>query len=110
MAGKRPERVGDLILDFVSQLLRREIKDPRIAHVTLTAAEVSGDLRHVRLFFTVLTEGEETAEVLTGLRRATGFIRSRVAKDLNFRNAPTLEFIYDESRNQAQRIEELCAG
>src|SRR5574341_975974 len=104
---KRSDRVGDLLLEMISQLLAREVNDPRIGPVTLTGTEVSKDLRHAKIFFSLLGSAENKAEVLAGLKSATGFIRAKVARDLKLRFVPTIEFVYDESQDEAQRIEEL---
>ncbi len=107
MQAKRSERVGDLILEFVSQLLSREINDPRVGVVTLTGVKVSNDLKHARIYFSVLVDQQGKEEVLSGLKSAAGFIRSKIARGLKLRFVPTLEFIYDDTLANAQRIEEL---
>jgi ribosome-binding factor A len=107
MQTKRSERVGDLILEYVSQLLSRGINDPRVGVVTLTGVEVSNDLKHARIFFSLLVNQQAKDEVLSGLKSATGFIRSKVARELKLRFVPTLEFLYDDAQANAQRIEEL---
>ena len=95
------------MLEIVSQLLVREVNDPRIRSVTLTAAEVSKDLKHARIYFSLLTGGEERTGVLAGLKSATGFIRAKAAKELKLRLVPTIEFVYDDTEERAQRIEDL---
>lgn len=104
---KRSDRVGDLLLELVSQLLTKEVSDPRIGPIALTGAEVSKDLRHARIYFTLMAKEEGRAEVLAGLKSATGFIRGKIAKELKLRFVPTIEFVYDETRDQARRIEDL---
>jgi ribosome-binding factor A len=104
---KRSGRVGDLLLELISQLLAREVSDPRIGPVTLAGAEVSRDLRHAKIFFSLLGSAEKKVEVLAGLKSATGFIRAKVAKELKLRSVPTIEFVYDESQDEARRIDEL---
>jgi ribosome-binding factor A len=104
---QRADRVGDLLIELIAELLRKDIRDPRIRAVTLTGAVVSKDLRHARIYFNVLGAKENQAEVSAGLKSAAGFIRSRVARQLNLRFVPTLEFYYDDSEEEAQRIEEL---
>lgn len=106
MEYQRADRVGDLLLELVSELLRKDIRDPRVGVVTLTAVKVSKDLRHARIYFNLLG-GQNRKEVLAGLKSASGFIRSRVAKQLKLRFVPTIEFSYDDSQDEAQRIEEL---
>jgi len=107
MQSKRSERVGDLILEFVSQVLSRGINDPRVGVVTLTGVEVSNDLKHARIFFSLLVNQQERDEVLSGLKSASGFIRSKIARELKLRFVPALEFVYDDTQANAQRIEEL---
>jgi len=107
MEYQRADRVGDLLIEMISELLRKEIRDPRIGAVTLTAAKVSRDLRHARIYFNLLGRPEERKDVLAGLKSATGFIRSKVGKQLNLRFVPTIEFVYDETEDEAQRIEGL---
>ncbi|MEE9143433.1 MAG: 30S ribosome-binding factor RbfA [Candidatus Binatia bacterium] len=107
MAYKRSDRVGDLLLELVSELLTKEVSDPRIGPITLTEAVVSNDLKHARIYFNLLTRKEEKTEVLSGLKSATGFIRSRIAKELKLRYVPIIEFVYDDTQDQAQRIEDL---
>lgn len=104
---KRSDRVGDLLLELISQLLAKEVSDPRIGPITLTAAEVTKDLRHARIYFGLLGDREKKTEVLAGLKSATGFIRAKVAGELKLRFVPTLEFVFDETQDKVQRIEEL---
>lgn len=104
---KRSDRVGDLLLELISELLAKEVSDPRIGSVTLTGAEVSKDLRHARIYFRLLGAVEKKAEVLAGLKSATGFIRAKIAKELKLRFVPAMEFVYDETQDEAQRIDEL---
>jgi ribosome-binding factor A len=107
MEYKRSDRVADLLLELVSELLAREVNDPRIGAVTLTGAEVSGDLTHAKIYFNILTGSEGKAEVLAGLKSAAGFIRGRVARQLKLRHVPTIEFVYDDTEDRAQRIDDL---
>jgi ribosome-binding factor A len=104
---QRADRVGDLLIELISELLRKEIRDPRIGSVTLTGAKVSKDLRHARIYFNLLGNREHRNEVLAGLKSASGFIRSKVAKQLKLRFVPTMEFFYDETEDDAQRIDDL---
>ena len=107
MEYQRADRVGDLLVELISELLRKEIRDPRINAVTVTGVKVSKDLRHARVYFNLLGRQEDRKAVSAGLKSATGFIRSKVAKQLNLRFVPTLEFFYDESEDEAQRIDDL---
>ena len=107
MEYQRSDRVGDLILEVISELLRKDIRDPRVQAVTLTGAKVSKDLRHARVYFNLLGGQNDRSEVLAGLKSATGFIRARVGKQLKLRFVPAIEFTYDDSEDEAQRIDEL---
>ena len=107
MEFSRSDRVGDLLLELVSELLVKEVNDPRIRSVTLTGAEVSKDLRHAKIYFSCFAGIEGKDKVTAGLKSAGGFIRGRVAKQLKLRVVPTIEFIYDDTQDRAQRIDEL---
>ena len=104
---QRSDRVGDLLIELISDLLRKEIRDPRVGGVTLTAAKVSKDLRHARIFFSDLGGSLDRKDVLAGLKSATGFIRSKVGKQLNLRFVPAIEFSYDDTEDEARRIDSL---
>lgn len=107
MEFQRSDRVGDLLRETLAELLAREIRDPRVQSINLTGVKVSKDLRHAKVFFNVLGDGVKKSEALAGLQRATGFIRSKLGKQLNLRFVPALEFAYDETEADAQRIEIL---
>ena len=107
MEYQRSERVGDLILQVIADLLRKDIHDPRVRGVTLTGVKVSKDLRHARVYFNLLGGQEDRSAVLAGLKSATGFIRTKVSKQLQLRFVPEFEFTYDDSEDAAQRIDEL---
>lgn len=95
------------MLETLAELLAREIRDPRVQSINLTGVKVSKDLRHAKVFFNVFGDGVKKSEALTGLQRATGFIRSKLGKQLDLRFVPALEFAYDETEADAQRIETL---
>jgi ribosome-binding factor A len=107
MEYQRAERVGDLLLEVLAELLRRDIHDPRLQWLNLTEVRVSKDLRHAKVFFTLLGVAPDKNEVLAGLKSASGFLRSRVAKKLNLRFVPAIDFVYDESEDRARRIDAL---
>ena len=107
MEYQRSDRVGDLLLEVVAELLRREIRDPRVRAVTLTGVKMSKDLRHARIYFNLFGGAQTRDDAVAGLKSASGFIRSRAGKQLNLRFVPQIEFTYDESEDQAQRIDAL---
>jgi|SRR5215207_5204837 ribosome-binding factor A len=105
---QRSERVGELLTEVIAEVLREEIRDPRVSAVTITAAKVTKDLRQARIYFTILGGGSDNKDaVLAGLKSALGFIRSKIGKRLNLRYVPSIEFLYDESVDQAERIDKL---
>lgn len=104
---QRSERVADALLQAIAELLRREVSDPRLRWLNLTAVKVSKDLRHAKVYFNVLGDDVDRNEVAAGLKSASGFIRSRAGKKLHLRFVPALDFIYDDSADEARRIEAL---
>ena len=102
----RPQRVGDLIQRELSELVARELRDPRVGMVTLTAVDVSPDLSHAKVFFTLLDK-ENLDQVQEGLGRASGFLRSQLAKRVKLYSIPELRFEYDESVERADRLSRL---
>jgi len=107
MEYQRSDRVGDLILEVIAELLRKDIRDPRVQTVTLTGVKVSKDLRNARVYFNLLGGQDSRTDALAGLMSATGLIRSKVGKQLHLRFVPAIEFTYDDSEDEAQRIDEL---
>lgn len=107
MEYQRADRVGDLLLEIIAELLTKEIRDPRVRSVTLTGAKVSKDLRHAKIFFSLLRETDGCTEALAGLKSASGFIRTKIGRQLNLRFVPTIDFVYDETEEAAQRIDAL---
>jgi len=105
--GRRPERVAEAVLRELSQMLLRDLKDPRLRGVTLTSVRMTDDLRRGRVFFSHL-EGESRAKgALAGFQSASGFIRHRIGHQLGLRIAPELDFEFDPSAERASRIDAL---
>ncbi len=103
----RTGRLADQIQRDLAELIRLELKDPRVDLVTITAVEVSADHSHARVFFTTLRGEEAVGPALEGLRSASGFLRSRLAKALHIRTVPELHFEYDESIQRGARLSRL---
>ncbi len=103
---KRAHRVGDLIHRELSRLLLREVKDPRLVGVTISAVEVSADLRHAWVLFTS-TGGAGTPAEVEGLHSATGFLRGQLGKVLRLRHTPELTFEADTSLERGLHIASL---
>src|SRR3990167_2660939 len=103
----RIERVNQAIKEEVSNIVLREVKDPRLQFVTITHVDVSRDLQHARVYFTVLGNEEKTREAQSGLNSAKGFIRRLVGQRVNMRYTPEIEFIFDKSVEYGMQIEEI---
>ena len=102
----RPQRLGDLIQREVSDLIRLEVRDPRVGMITITSVDVSPDLSHAKLFFTML-EKDRLEDTLHGLKRSAGFLRSQLAKRIKMYTTPELRFEYDESVERGDRLSRL---
>jgi ribosome-binding factor A len=102
----RPQKLGDLIQRELSGLLQRELRDPRVGLVTITSVDVSPDLSHAKVFFTILGN-EDLKETRAGLKRAAGFLRTRLAKRIKLYTTPELRFEYDESVERGDRLSRL---
>jgi ribosome-binding factor A len=106
---RRPEQVAETVRQVVAEAIAREIRDPRIGFVTVTAVQVSGDLSHARVLVSVMGEEADKARALEGLRSAAGFLRTRVTGALSTRTVPELEFEIDRGMEHAARINALLA-
>lgn len=108
--GRRPDRVAEAIREEVAMFLAEGVKDPRVTGlVTVTGVDVTRDLRHARIFVSIMGTDEEKVATQEGLRSLAGHLRSRVARTLRLRVAPELEFVLDASIAHAARIESLLA-
>jgi ribosome-binding factor A len=106
---KRADRVADLIKMEISDLLLKQVRDPRIGSVTITGVKVTDDLRAARVFFVELGKDQCGEEVRAGLARATGFLRRELGGRLRLRCVPELVFSYDPSFAYGNRIEKLLS-
>jgi ribosome-binding factor A len=108
MQGRRIDRVEEQLRIELSEIIEREIQDPRIGLTTVTAVKVSPDLRHARVFVTVLGDDARRKKALEGLRSAASFVRRSLSKRLHhMRRIPELTFDYDDAVEKGIRIEEL---
>jgi ribosome-binding factor A len=102
---RRTERLNQLFREELAILLRDELKDPRVASVTITHVEVTQDLAYADVYIRTLTGSDEDA--IEGLQSAEGFIRRRLGKELHVRRVPDFRFHVDKALEHAQRIETL---
>jgi ribosome-binding factor A len=104
---KRLSRVGETIRAEISDMILRDLKDPRIGLTTITGVAVSPDLRHAKIYFSILGSKEESAETLAGLTQASGYIRRELGRRLKLKFTPELHFLRDDSLETGARISEL---
>ena len=103
----RNQRLGNQVLRTLNELLRFETKDPRLKMVSLNSVDLSRDLSVARIHFSMLDPNGDPAPVQEGLERASGFLRSRLGREVKIRHVPELRFSHDNSAAEAQRISNL---
>lgn len=104
---RRQTRVSESIRNEISRLLVRSIDDPRLAWVTITGVEISPDLRNARAFYVVTAGGGDPENVHSSLKKAASFMQGTVGRNLKLKYAPRINFIYDKSFDDAERIDRL---
>ncbi len=109
-SSRRPEQVAENLRQVIADALTREIRDPRVGFVTLTSVVVTQDLSHAKIRVSVPGEEDAKFRALEGLRSASGFLRTRVAKALTTRTVPELHFELDRGLEHAARINEVLAS
>jgi ribosome-binding factor A len=105
--GRRGERVAEAVLRELSGLLVRDLRDPRLKGITLTAVKMDDDLRHGRVFFSHLEGSVRAPEAIAGFKSASGFIRRELGRTLSLRYTPELDFEFDPALERAARIDAL---
>ncbi|PCJ42824.1 MAG: ribosome-binding factor A [SAR86 cluster bacterium] len=105
----RNRKIVDLLKKELALLIQSEIRDPRVGMVSVTGAKVSRDLSYAEIFVTILgkTSEEDIIESMKALNRASGFLRSLLAKGANLRTTPKLSFSYDNSLNRGRFLSDL---
>ena len=107
MPGRRTDRVSVLIQRELSNLIQRELKDPRVGFCTISQVEVSTDLRYADVKVSVVGDKKQKQNSITGLKSAAGFLRREVVQRIGLRHAPELRFELDDSVDQLMRIDRL---
>jgi ribosome-binding factor A len=100
-------RVDEAMRAVLSEAISKDVQDPRVGFVTVTGVKTSPDLRHARVYVSVLGDDDARAASLEALQAAHGFLQSRVAQSLRLKHTPALTFGYDESVDRGMRISEL---
>jgi ribosome-binding factor A len=102
--GGRQRRIESELQRVLAELIVREVKDPRVGNVTITAVALSKDMALAKVFFTPFASRHPPAQVQGGLTRAAGFLRGEVGRRLGLRHAPRLEFVFDDTAEKAARL------
>jgi ribosome-binding factor A len=113
MTTGRMRRVDEAIRQVIGDVLAADVKDPRVGFVTVTDVRTSADLRHARVYVSVLGEHgdasvpEQRESTLAGLRSAHGYLQAQIARELRLKRTPALEFAYDDTTDRAMRVDAL---
>ena len=104
---QRSDRVADIIRREVSDILFREVKDPRLSFITITSVDLGKDLRNAKIYYTSLKEAEELEEIKKGLKKAVGFVQRKLGKRVHLRYLPQLSFVYDSSLKHGSHMDSI---
>lgn len=104
---KRSARVAEAIRNELSMLLISKVRDPRLQSVNFSRVEVSDDLSIARIYYTVFGDKKEKREAKAGLMKAKGFMRSHIARTLNLRFTPALQFNYDDVADKVAELDDI---
>ena len=107
MAAGRIRRVNEALREVLSARIAEGLKDPRVGFVTVTSVDTSPDLRHARVYVSVLGSEDEREQSLEGLGSSRGYLQATIARELRMKHTPTLEFLHDSSIDHGFRISEL---
>lgn len=110
MRSGRMRRVDEAMRAVLSDAIASDLKDPRVGFVTVTGVKTSPDLRHARVYVSVLGDEAERERSIDGLRSAHGFLQRRLASELTLKHTPSLTFEYDESVDRGMRITRLLGN
>ncbi|KAI5913394.1 30S ribosome-binding factor RbfA [Thauera sp. 2A1] len=103
----RSQRVVEQIRRELAELIRLEVKDPRVGFITLTDVEITPDYAHAKVYFTSMTGEADVPEILQGLRRASGFLRRELGRRVRIHTTPELHWHYDRSVEEGSRLSKL---
>jgi ribosome-binding factor A len=107
LAGKRAARVGDQILKEIADLLVRRVNDPRVSGVTLTGIHLSNDLRHSRVYYSLIGDREDIRKTQAGLDSAKGFIKREIGHRMDIKYIPDIVFEHDPTLEKGDDLERL---
>lgn len=104
---RRMDRIEEACKEELSELLQKEVKDPRVGFVTITRVKVSADLRHAKVYVSILGDEYEAEQSIKGLVNAKGFLKKQMGKHLRLKNLPDLEFIRERISEEALHLSEI---
>jgi ribosome-binding factor A len=103
----RSSRIAEQIQRELAELIRLELKDPRVGLITLTGVDLTPDYAHAKVFYTTLADADARQDVETGLRAASGFLRRELGRRIRIHTLPELHFVFDESVERGDRLSRL---
>lgn len=103
----RKDRVAEQVKRELADILRFELKDPRVGLISLTGVEVTPDYAHAKVFFSTLAAAEKLPEVMEGLQRSAGFVRRQLGLRIHLHTLPQLHFVYDASIERGNEMSVL---
>lgn len=103
----RKDRVSEQIRRELAELIRGELKDPRVGMISITDVQVTADYAHAKVFFSTLAGSEHVEEVMTGLQKASGFLRRELGKRISIHMTPQLHFVFDQSLERGADLSKL---
>ncbi|MGM0607937.1 MAG: 30S ribosome-binding factor RbfA [Candidatus Muiribacteriota bacterium] len=103
----RLKKINSLIKEITAKILKKEVTDPRLSKMTVINIKVAPDLREAKVFYSVLGGQEDKKEVKEALKKAGGFIQAKFSSEINLKYTPKLIFLFDDSVEKAQRMEEI---
>jgi ribosome-binding factor A len=107
VSGRRTDRLGEEIREEVAKIIGRDLKDPRIGFVTVTRVELTHDLRNAKIFVGVLGDPAERQKTLSGLRKASGFVRREIGRRIRMRITPEIAFQLDTGLDATDRVAQI---
>ena len=109
MIFKRADRLAEQIMAEISEIIFKEVKDPRVHTLTITAVKVSNDLRNAKIYFVELGKNECSVEMRAGLDNASNFVRKELGRRIQLRFVPQISFVHDQSFGYGNRIDKILA-
>ena len=107
MSAGRMRRVDEAVREVISDAITSDLKDPRVGFVTVTAVKTTPDMRRARVYVSVLGDATQQRLTVEGLQSAHGYLQKVVARELKMKNTPTLDFVYDDTAERADRVNRL---